>query len=109
MFSNPELPAGVADQRAYVVTLDDAYRQVAAELARGNGQAVIENGQIHLERLGPAPETPGLQQERGEMARMMPRVDLPEVLLEIFARTGVVDPRYSWSAPAAGEHPWPVS
>ncbi|MGO9793144.1 MAG: DUF4158 domain-containing protein [Solirubrobacteraceae bacterium] len=153
VFSNPELPAGVADHRAYVfcvlealhrglrrreiyavgadrwgdprarlvdgerwvsarprvlealsltvepdshlqalsVTLDDAYRQVAAELARGNGQAVIENGRIHLERLGSAPETPGLQQERGEMARMMPRVDLPEVLLEIFARTGVVD------------------
>ena len=153
VFSNPELPAGTADHRAYVfcvlealhrglrrreiyavgadrwgdprarlldgerwesarprvlealdlpadadahlqalsVTLDDAYRQVAAELAEGNAQAVIENGQIHLDRLGPAPETPGLKQARSEMARMMPRVDLPEVLLEIFARTGVVD------------------
>jgi hypothetical protein len=153
VFSNPGLPAGVADHRAYVfcvlealhrglrrreiyavgadrwgdpharlldgerwenarprvlealdlpaepdphlqalsITLDDAYRQVAAELAEGNGQAVIENGRIRLERLGPAPETPGLAHERGEMTRMMPRVDLPEVLLEIFARTGVVD------------------
>ena len=80
-----------AHLQALSVTLDDAYRQVAAELARGNGQAVIENGQIHLDRLGPAPETPGLKQARGEIARMMPRVDLPEVLLEIFARTGVVE------------------
>jgi Tn3 transposase DDE domain len=77
--------------QALSITLDDAYRQVAAELAEGNGQAVIENGRIRLERLGPAPETPGLAHERGEMTRMMPRVDLPEVLLEIFARTGVVD------------------
>ncbi|MDQ6778305.1 MAG: Tn3 family transposase, partial [Actinomycetota bacterium] len=76
---------------ALSITLDDAYRQVAEELAHANGQAVIENGRIRLERLGPAPETPGLAAERGEMARMMPRVDLPEVLLEIFARTGVVD------------------
>ncbi|MGO9791510.1 MAG: Tn3 family transposase [Solirubrobacteraceae bacterium] len=60
----------------------------ASASARGD---VIENGQIHLDRLGPAPETPGLQRARGEMARMMPRVDLPEVLLEIFAGTGVVD------------------
>jgi TnpA family transposase len=80
-----------AHLQALSVTLDDAYRQVAAELARGNGQAVIENGQIHLDRLGPALETPGLKQARGEIARMMPRVDLPDVLLEIFARIGVVD------------------
>jgi hypothetical protein len=152
VFSNPELPAGAADHRAYVfcvlealhrglrrreiyavgadrwgeprarlldgerregarprvlealglpadpdahlqalsVTLDDAYRQVAAELARGNSQAVIENAQIQLDRLGPAPETPGLKQEGGEIARMLPRVDLPEVLLEIFVRTHLV-------------------
>jgi hypothetical protein len=87
-----DLPAEPdAHLHALSITLDDAYRQVVGELARGNGQAVIENGRIRLERLGPAPETPGLEHERGEIARMMPRVDLPEVLLEIVARTGVVD------------------
>ena len=77
--------------QALAVTLDDAYRQVASELAAANGQAVIENGKIRLERLGPAPDPPGLAQARAEMQQMIPRVDLPDVLLEIFARTGVVD------------------
>jgi hypothetical protein len=77
--------------QALAVTLDDAYRQVASELAAANRQAVIENGKIRLDRLGAAPEPPGLVQARAEMQRMMPRVDLPDVLLEIFARTGVVD------------------
>src|SRR5450755_2281764 len=76
-----DLPADADSHlQALSVTLDGAYRLVAAELAEGNGKAVIENGQIHLDRLGPAPETPGLKQARGEMVRMMPRVDLPEVL-----------------------------
>ena len=153
VFSNPELPAGVADHRAYIfcvleqlhrglrrrevyaegadrwgdprarlldgerwesakprmlkaldlpaepdahlealsVTLDDAYHQVASELNSANGQAIVHDGRLRLERLGPAPEPRGLQQEREGMRRMMPRVDFPEVLLEIFARTGVVD------------------
>ena len=153
VFANPELPAGVADHRAYVccvletlhrglrrreiyahgadrwgdprarlldgerwenarprvlealdlpvdpgshlqalsVTLEDAYRQVASALATANGQAVIDSGKIRLERLGPEPDPPGLAQARTEVRQMMPRVDLPDVLLEIFARTGVVD------------------
>jgi TnpA family transposase len=77
--------------QALAVTLDDADRQVASELHDANGQAVLENGKIRLERLGPAPNRPGLAQARAEMQQMMPRVDLPDVLLEIFARTGVVD------------------
>jgi hypothetical protein len=65
-----------------------AYRQVASELAGGNGHAVVEIGKVRLERLGPAPDPPRLAQARAEMQQMMPRVDLPDVLLEIFGRTG---------------------
>jgi hypothetical protein len=72
--------------RALSITLDDAYRQVAGELSRNAG--VVEKGRLRLERLGPAPDPPELEIVRGEIARMMPRVDFPEVLLEIFARSG---------------------
>ena len=75
--------------RALSGTLDEAYRQVAGELSRNAG--VVEKGKLRLERLGPAPEPPELVIVRGEIARMMPRVDFPEVLLEIFTRTGAVD------------------
>ena len=153
MFGNPELPAGVADHRAYTfcvleqlhrglrhreiyayggdrwgdprarlldgerwesakprvlkaldlpaepeahlqalaVTLDDAYRQVASEIAAANGKAVVEDGKIRLDRLGSAPDPPGLENERQQLQAVMPRADIPDVLLEIFARTGGVD------------------
>jgi TnpA family transposase len=87
-----DLPAEPdAHLEALSVTLDDAYRQVASEIAQANGKAVIEHGKIRLDRLGPAPEPPGLERERQEMQRMMPRADIPELLLEVFARTGAVD------------------
>jgi hypothetical protein len=44
-----------------------------------------------LECFHPPPKPPGLTLARAEMQRMMPHVDLPDVLLEIFARTGLVD------------------
>ena len=87
-----DLPAEPdAHLEALSVTLDDAYRQVASEIAQANGKAVIEHGKIRLDRLGPAPQPPGLERERQEMQRMMPRADIPELLLEVFARTGAVD------------------
>jgi Tn3 transposase DDE domain len=75
--------------RALSGTLDDPHRQVAVELSRNAG--VVEKGKLRLERLGPAPDPPELEIVRGEIAQMMPRVDFPEVLLEIFARTDSVD------------------
>ena len=60
--------------------------------ARTRRAGDIENfGELRLERLGPAPNPPELEVGRGEIVRMMPRVDFPEMLLEIFARTGAVD------------------
>lgn len=70
--------------RALSITLDDAYRQVGVKL-EGNDAAVVEKGKLGLERLGPAPDPPELEIVRGDVARIMPRVDFPEVLLEIFA------------------------
>jgi hypothetical protein len=52
---------------------------------------VIEDGKIRLDRLGPARDPPGLEKERQELQAVMPRADIPDVLFEIFARTGAVD------------------
>ena len=87
-----DLPAEPeAHLQALSLTLDDAYRQIAVKIAQANGKAAVEDGKIRLDRLGPAPEPPGLERERAEMQQVMPRADIPDVLLEIFARTGVVD------------------
>jgi Tn3 transposase DDE domain len=87
-----DLPAQPeAHLQALAVTLDDAYRQVASDIFTANGRAVIEDGKIRLDRLGPAPDPPGLEKERQALQAVMPRADIPDVLLEIFARTGAVD------------------
>ncbi|MGB0091556.1 MAG: Tn3 family transposase [Solirubrobacteraceae bacterium] len=87
-----DLPAEPeAHLQALAVTLDDAYRQVASEIAAANGNAVVEDGKIRLDRLGSAPDPPDLENERQQLRAVMPRADIPDVLLEIFARTGGVD------------------
>jgi Tn3 transposase DDE domain len=87
-----DLPAEPeAHLQALSVTLGDAYRQVASEIASANGKAVVEDGKIRLDRLGSAPDPPGLEQERCQLQAVMPRADIPDVLLEVFARTGAVD------------------
>jgi len=87
-----DLPAEPeAHLQALSVTLADAYRQVATEIAGANGKAVLENGKIRLDRLGPAHDPPDLDNERQQPQAVMPRADIPDVLLEIFARTGGVD------------------
>jgi TnpA family transposase len=70
--------------------LDAAYRDVAAGLP-ANTAVSIEKGRLHLARLGPAPEPASLTALRAMCERMLPRVDLPEVLLEVHAWTGFLD------------------
>ena len=51
-----DLPAEPeAHLQALAVTLDDAYRQVASDIAAANGKAVVEDGKIRLDRLGRRP------------------------------------------------------
>jgi TnpA family transposase len=70
--------------------LDQAYRQVAEGL--GSNTAVrIAGGRIELEKLGPEPEPPGTQAVRQAVAAMLPRIDYPELILEVHARTGLFD------------------
>jgi TnpA family transposase len=70
--------------------LDVAYRGVAARLP-ANTAVSITDGRLHLAKLGPAPEPASLVAPRTVIERMLPRVDLPEVLLEVHAWTGFLD------------------
>jgi TnpA family transposase len=84
----PERPEGHLAELASA--LDGAYRGVAARLP-SNTAVSISDGELQLARLGPAPEPPSLVALRTTVERMLPRVDLPEVLLEVHTWTGMLD------------------
>ena len=71
--------------------LDEAYRRTAFNLPT-NAAVRIEKQDsrdtLILTGLDKLPESPSLKALREQVAAMLPRVDLPEVLLEINARTG---------------------
>ncbi len=70
--------------------LDDAYRGVAARLP-ANEPATIEGGRVHLGKLDAQGEPASLVELRDLVDAMMPRVDLPELILEVHAWTGCLD------------------
>lgn len=70
--------------------LSDAYRGVAAHLA-ANDPVTIEGGRVHVGKLAAQGEPASLVELRGLVDAMMPRVDLPELNLEVHAWTGCLD------------------
>jgi hypothetical protein len=70
--------------------LDVAYRQVADGLP-SNTAVEISEGRIELARLGPEPEPAGMGVVRDAVAEMLPRIDYPELVLEVNARTDMFD------------------
>jgi TnpA family transposase len=83
------LPASPGEHLAARAGLLDAtYRQVADTLP-SNTQVVFDDaGRLHLAALEPQAEPASLVKLREAVHAMLPRVDLPEVLLEVFAWTG---------------------
>ena len=73
------LLAGHAD------ALDAAYREVAGRLAVNTEVTIGDDGKIHLTGLKAVEEPPSLTDLRKRTAAMLPRVDLPEVILEIMS------------------------
>ena len=76
------------------VELDATYRRVADNFA-GNSEVRVEckNGKstLTLANLDKLDEPPSLSELRAQIAALIPRVDLAEILLEIQARTGFAD------------------
>jgi TnpA family transposase len=68
--------------------LDGTYREVASRVP-ANAQIVFDDdGRLHFAALEPEPEPASLLELRAQVNAMLPRVDLPEVLLEVFSWTG---------------------
>lgn len=80
--SLPEDPGELLARHAR--SLDDAYRNFAAGLADSTA-TVDDDGRLHTEALVAVPEPPSLVDLRRRVGAMLPRVDLPEVILEVMA------------------------
>jgi hypothetical protein len=69
--------------------LDRAYRDVAGGLQANQALELTSDGQrISLARIEAEPEPPSLWALRERVARMLPRIDLPELVLEVHVLTG---------------------
>lgn len=83
-----------ADPRPHLTqlaeNLDSAYRQVAAGLPT-NHAVGVKGGKLQLSKLQAASEPPGLKTVHDAVAAMLPRIDYPELLLEVHAHTGMFD------------------
>lgn len=74
--------------------LDETYRRVAARLPENNAvrlETIGDKTELVLSPLEALEEPPSLIALRHEIKARMPRVDLPEILLEIAARTGCME------------------
>jgi len=79
----PEDPAGLLDRHAS--DLDTAYRQVAARIQDGTAVTVDDDGKLHVSALKAIPDPPSLIELRKLVQAMLPRVGLPEVILEVMS------------------------
>ena len=71
----------LAEQSA---ALDAALRDLAAQVSAGTVDATVDGeGRLHLPKLSAIPEPPSLTDLRKRVSAMLPRVDLPEVILEV--------------------------
>lgn len=74
--------------------LDAAYRRTAARLPDNAAVAIVKGGgkdRLKLSPLDRLEEPPSLLQLRRAASALLPRVDLPEVLLEVASWTGFIE------------------
>lgn len=79
---------GAAEIARLSSRLDLAYRDMAANLPE-NAAAQVEGGELVLSALDTLEEPASLVALKAAVAVWLPRVDLPELLLEMHARTGI--------------------
>jgi len=79
----PGDPDGLLAEHAR--TLDGAYREVAGRLVVNTEVRVDDAGKIHLTGVQAIEEPPSLVDLRHRTTAMLPRVDLPEVILEVMS------------------------
>ena len=79
----PEDPAGLLER--HVSHLDSAYRQVATRIQDGTAVTVDEDGKLHVSALKAIPDPASLIELRQLVQAMIPRVGVPEVILEVMS------------------------
>jgi TnpA family transposase len=79
----PDNPDGLLAEHAQA--LDAAYREVGGRLAANTEVRVDDAGKIHLTGVKAVEEPPSLVDLRSRTTAMLPRVDLPEVILEVMS------------------------
>ncbi|AOP47929.1 Tn3 family transposase [Streptomyces lydicus] len=83
------LPAEAGEHlAARAALLDGTYREVAARVPANSQIVFDDDGRLHFTALEPEPEPASLRALREAVEAMLPRVDLPEALLEVFSWTG---------------------
>ena len=80
-------------------SLDVAYRRVATHLSDTSSDlSVGDDGRIHLKALDAVPDPGSLTTLRKKVSRMLPRVDLSQIVLEVMGwEPGFVEAFRSWS------------
>jgi TnpA family transposase len=73
---------------ARAALLHGTCREVAARVPANSQIVFDDDGRLHFAALEPEPEPASLLDLRKAVEAMLPRVDLPEVLLEVFSWTG---------------------
>lgn len=82
----PEDPQAHLAERAAL--LHDTFTEVIDRLSGNAAVSFDDNGRLHLAAVAAEADPPSLVELRTLTNRMLPRVDLPEVLLEVFSWTG---------------------
>ncbi|WP_433662548.1 Tn3 family transposase [Nocardia sp. CA-128927] len=70
---------------AHAEALDSAYREVAARLDDDTPATVDDEGKLHAAALVAIPDPPSLTDLRRRVEAMLPRIDLPELVLEVMS------------------------
>src|SRR6478735_7825599 len=77
------LPTDMAPMLAeHAAALDVAYREVISRLDEDTAATVDDDGRLHVASLRAVPDPPSLIDLRRRVETMVPRVDLPELVLE---------------------------
>ncbi|MFI9846761.1 Tn3 family transposase [Nonomuraea sp. NPDC051941] len=83
---------------AKLLALDAAWKQMAGRLEEAGDDALVRvvtpadgHARLSVEKLGALGESPSLKWLRAACQAMLPRIDLPELLLEVHSWTGFLD------------------
>jgi TnpA family transposase len=79
----PEDPSELLAEHAD--RLDGAWRQLADGLIAGSEVQVDADGRLHADKIDAVPDPPSLVDLRRRLEGMIPRVDLPDLILEVMA------------------------